>query len=490
MTTSPFQTLQSTLHREGFPSSEWLTRHIPYQYYCAGIKGFSEKLLAFLKERNLTEKTLHICVDGVDKRVSGTTYSLDECALQALESEKLKVRLLNVTELAETDELHASAQFLPPLRKFIREHAGDVFVVLGSGTVTDLIKHALFQENSVSAFLCVPTALTVTAFTSSFAVIDEGGAKRTRPSRQIDATFWVGDVLRSAPIAMSRAGYGDLLARFVAYTDWYLSFQIGIATRYDEVAFRLMEPFSDEIKNACYGFSQSELSETTTESLSAALAMAGIAMSVSGETTPLSGFEHTISHALDYLRLTSERPLVLHGEQVGLACLTSAAIVDWLVAQEQADVLCNNLFTAESKRVENMVRNLLKQAPYFPEGSCPTVAEDALKEKVDLAAEVFVKDYLKKHEQWQSVRHSVRDTLEKKWSEIRNNLKRLSISGKEMENLLKAAGLPLIPEDTMPSTTALEYRWAIRFSPFVRARMSLADFVFWLGEDPALIAAV
>jgi hypothetical protein len=30
----------------------------------------------------------------------------------------------------------------------------------------------------------------------------------------------------------------------------------------------------------------------------------------------------------------------------------------------------------------------------------------------------------------------------------------------------------------------------VRFSPFVRGRMSLGDFLFWIGEDPAHFAAI
>ncbi|RXL92760.1 iron-containing alcohol dehydrogenase, partial [Citrobacter sp. AAK_AS5] len=83
-----------------------------------------------------------------------------------------------------------------------------------------------------------PTALTVPAVTSAFAVIDFHGAKRTLQARPVSAAFWVRPFLDCAPPRMSRAGYGDLLARFVAYGDWFLGYRLGVMARYDESAFR------------------------------------------------------------------------------------------------------------------------------------------------------------------------------------------------------------------------------------------------------------
>ena len=213
-------------------------------------------------------------------------------------------------------ELHASHACLEQIRSVVREGKEDAAIVLGSGSITDLVKHALHLEGRPIPFVSIPTALTVTAFTSAFAIIDFHGAKRTLQSRPVSAAFWVRPFLECAPASMSRAGYGDLLARFVAYGDWLLGHRLGVMERYDESAFRLMEPFAGGIREAADGFAGYPLPQEATACTAAALAMAGISMSTAGETTPLSGFEHVISHALDFLRLTAGRELVFHGEQV------------------------------------------------------------------------------------------------------------------------------------------------------------------------------
>lgn len=131
--------------------------------------------------------------------------------------------------------------------------------------------------------------------------------------------MWISDCLTAAPIEMCRAGYGDLLARFVAYGDWYVAHCFRLDDGYDELAFRLMEPFAEPLKTIASEVGQTSLKSNCIAVLSEALSMAGIAMSVAEQTTFLSGFEHTISHAVDFLKLTSHRAHIFHGEQVALA---------------------------------------------------------------------------------------------------------------------------------------------------------------------------
>src|SRR5690349_4666064 len=60
-------------------------------------------------------------------------------------------------------------------------------VALGSGSVCDVAKHTCYlaerEDNTSTTLVLVPTAASVTAFTSSLAVLLVDGVKRTRPSR-------------------------------------------------------------------------------------------------------------------------------------------------------------------------------------------------------------------------------------------------------------------------------------------------------------------
>jgi glycerol-1-phosphate dehydrogenase [NAD(P)+] len=472
------------LEKEGVLTDPGQSRLVPDQYYDETVGECARQLSEFIASRGTGNKLIHVFVDGVPKKCSEDNDShVDALFLGALAGAGLPAELVNLSQRFNIPsvDLHASYQYVEKAQDILRSLKPGICLVLGSGSITDIVKQALFLENSDAVFISVPTALTVTAFTSAFSVIDRHGAKRTQPSREINATFWIRSVLDSAPMRMSRAGYGDLLARFVAYGDWYLGKCLGVMDRYDELAFRLMEPFARGIKENASGFSRPSLPVPAIECISSSLAMAGIAMSVSGETTPLSGFEHVISHGLDFLRLTAGRELVFHGEQVALACLTNVRAIDRLLGKERIDP--DGWLTDPEKTGLEILEQLIDEAPLAPVGP---VSDGELKERISRARREFLTEYEKKSKRWAGELRAGRiDEFIRSWPEIKTNLVRVTLRAPEISDLMKSAGLPLLPGDTTPATSEEEYRWAVRFSPFVRSRMNTADLIFWMGEDIA-----
>jgi glycerol-1-phosphate dehydrogenase [NAD(P)+] len=468
--------LQDKLAAEGILSDPSKVLFVPQQYYADTVDEFIDQLKGFVGSARHNGKDLTVFVDGIPKQCSEKNGTdIDRAVRDALNDAGLPFDWVILSERlgVPAADLHASHLFVEKTRDVVRVCRPGICMVLGSGSITDIVKQALFLEDIKSPFISVPTALTVTAFTSAFSVIDLFGAKRTQLSREIAATFWIRSILECAPPRMSRAGYGDLLARFVAYGDWYLGKRLGVMDRYDETAFRLMEPFVKGIKGSAEGFAQHPLPEETIMCISASLAMAGIAMSVSGETTPLSGFEHVISHGLDFLRLTSERELVFHGEQVALGCLTSARAIDWLIAQNSIDGF-RWLQEPENEGL-NILNDLIFRAPLLP-----------TPDRIEKARQEFIREYMKKSGRWKEELALGRiDTFTKEWPEIRDNLARLTQRTAEIDSLMRLAGLPLAPDATTPPTSDDEYEWAVRFSPFVRSRMNVSDLIFWMGEDAA-----
>lgn len=461
-----FLLMQKELQREGLAFDS----RVPKIFYASDTLRFKEIFSRFLKSNKVNRVVLFH--DGRPKKWSVTQ---DECVAQHLFhllKAEWDVHEINLSQACDVsvEDLHASEFFLEKTQTLITPYLSPqtAFVALGSGTITDLLKHALFlSQKSDLLFISVPTALTVTAFTSSFAVIDCEGAKRTRMSQNITATFWIESLLQAAPKALNRAGFGDLLARFVAYGDWFLADRLGCTQKYTEVAFRLLEPFAADFKKCAGAFQEPVLTAQALETLSVTLSLAGIAMSVSGETTPLSGYEHVISHALDFLHISNQRPLPLHGEQVALATLTSSLSFDWLLNE----VNPSKVAIAEIRSGEKIIANMLRGVPS------------------SAAHEVFLKDYQLKREQWENMRAHW-SSFQAQWPEVRAHLQRLTSRAVEIEMLLTQSGLPSFPEGVSPSISAAQYRWAARFSPFVRPRFCLADLIFWLGEDPCFVAGL
>lgn len=454
-------------------------------------------LASQLKEQfgHLTTSIL-LLSDGVTKKSGEADISIDEKIKRILSDLGISYNHLVLADVlnCKPEEVHASVDAVASLKQQLGTKLPTPVFVLGSGSVTDVVKHTLFELGWFDTpFIVLPTALTVTAFTSHFAVLEEAGAKRTRLSRRVDACFWYFPVISSAPLEMTRAGYGDLLARFVAYGDWYLAWKLGVAERYDELAFRLMEPFGFLLRQHASALRHWPVEHLAIADLSATLAMAGIAMSVSGETTPLSGYEHTVSHALDYLRLTSGRTLAWHGEQVALASLVSAQSYDHLLAIESLDL--HSVKPLNDARIRRTIKNLILNAPYFGPGEyslSPSERKDGLQSmqtEIDKACELFAEDYLKKNARWTAVHENVL-SFQDEWPSVRSRLRQLVLPAEELQRLIELAGLPVSPEELSQPTTAQEFRWAVRFAPFVRSRMSLADLIFWMGEDPALWAVI
>jgi len=475
-----FETLHHTLDREKISEDPKKSPLVPLQVYAESLDELREAFSRWFLACRPTSGRIRVFVDGVVKKCSaGPTAQIDGEFRALLSEARIPFCWTDLSaELAiPPGELHASHECLEQIRSVVREAKEDAAVVLGSGSITDLVKHALHLDGRPIPFVSIPTALTVTAFTSAFAIIDFHGAKRTLQSRPVSAAFWVRPFLECAPAGMSRAGYGDLLARFVAYGDWFLGHRLGVMERYDESAFRLMEPFAGGIRTAAGGFAGYPLPQDATACTAAALAMAGISMSTAGETTPLSGFEHVISHALDFLRLTAGRDLVFHGEQVALGSLVSARTIDRLLAMA---TLKNVAWRDED--IEKSLRVLEERmaAAPLPRGG------DPYREKMGAALSEFSVEYRKKSERWAAARPRIA-TFVDSWGDIRLELARLTMRAGEMEPLLKKSGLPCRPGETDPPTADEEFRWAVAFSPFVRVRMNLSDLLFWMGRENLVV---
>jgi len=214
---------------------------------------------------------------------------------------------------------------------------GGVLVSFGSGTITDLAKHAAFlagkrDRSGTCRWICCPTACTVTAYSSSMAVLLIDGVKRTLPSRLPDAIVADLQLLAGAPLELTRAGFGDMMARSVSYGDWYLAHLAGMDETFQTLPFELLAHADRRLFASAAALRLPDAASIRV--LVDALLLAGAAMSLAGTTTPISGWEHAISHCLDLYATAQGRRLGLHGAQVGAATLVSARVYADLLATD------------------------------------------------------------------------------------------------------------------------------------------------------------
>jgi glycerol-1-phosphate dehydrogenase [NAD(P)+] len=339
---------------------------------------------------------------------------------------------------------------------------------VGSGTVTDIAKHACYvyqQEQNISSlpFVVYQTANSVSAYTSNMAPTFVEGVKRTLPSRYPDVLVCDLKTLRDAPPAMTVAGVGDLLASFGSYADWWLAYRLGLDNSYSEFAQTLMGPLDEIFLEQAEGLKAGTLESTSV--LAKLIALGGLAMSLSHATAPLSGFEHVISHVLDLVAEQKQRPLAQHGTQVALATLlTTAAYQNFMNEFEPVEVNLKNCYPTESQmkaRIEAAFNTL------DPTGH--------------VAAECW-SDYKLKLESWHAQRVSFEEAL-RDWPNIRAQLHALVKPPEIAVRILRAVSSPVRFADLTPPPTEADIQFAFRSAPLIRRRFTLGDLFLFLSWD-------
>jgi len=373
-------------------------------------------------------------------------------------------------EADSTGQVHTDFTQINYVKARLQSNSGVLSV--GSGTVTDIAKHACYvyqQENAIVPlpFVVYQTANSVSAYTSNMAPTFVDGVKRTLPSRYPDVLVCDLETLRDAPQAMTVAGVGDLLASFGSYADWWLAYRLGMDNTYSEFAQTLMGPLDEIFLEQADSIKAGTLESTSV--LAKLIALAGLAMSLSHATVPLSGYEHVISHVLDLIAEQAQRPLAQHGTQVAMATrLTTSAYQIFLNEFEPDEVNLETCYPTESQmraRLEESFKAL------DPSGR--------------VAAECW-SEYKIKLEAWHAQRVAFEDAL-RHWPDIRTQLHALAKPPELTARILRAVNSPMNFAELTPSPSDTEVRFAFTNAPLIRHRFTLGDmFVFLNWEQETL----
>jgi glycerol-1-phosphate dehydrogenase [NAD(P)+] len=357
-----------------------------------------------------------------------------------------------------------------PQINFVKAHLQENSAVLsvGSGTVTDIAKHACYvyhqEHNSqLLPFVVYQTANSVSAYTSSMAPTFVDGVKRTLPSRYPDVLICDLETLRDAPRSMTVAGVGDLLAAFSSYADWWLAYRLGLDNTYSEFAQTLMGPLDEIFMDQAEGLQEGTLESTAV--LAKLIALGGLAMSLSYATAPLSGFEHVISHVLDLIAEQKPRTLAQHGTQVALAtCLSTAAYQIFLDEFEPTEVNLDHCYPTQAQMRARLEASF---HPLDPSGH--------------VVAECW-SDYKIKLEAWRAHRENFEDAL-RDWPNMRTHLRSLVKPPELTARILRAVSSPLQFADLTPPPSTTEVRFAFTNAPLIRRRLTLGDLFVFLNWD-------
>jgi glycerol-1-phosphate dehydrogenase [NAD(P)+] len=261
----------------------------------------------------------HLIADAHTHSVAGQALeaSLDSCAIA------------HTTFIFAAPAPVATVEAVEALRAELG-HAAAV-VAIGSGTINDIAKMAAFRSGL--PYAVVATAPSMNGYTSNIAALLENGVKTTQPCAPPIAVLADVDVLAQAPYRMLAAGLGDLLSKPVSQADWLLAHHL-TESPYSSAAGQLIDASAELLKDV-----PARLPEVAAVGkLTGSLLLSGLAMTLAGTSAPSSGGEHLISHYIDMTHYALGEANDLHGCQVGVGTIATAALYENLLALDPASI--------------------------------------------------------------------------------------------------------------------------------------------------------
>jgi glycerol-1-phosphate dehydrogenase [NAD(P)+] len=390
--------------------------------------------------------------------------SLKPLLVKTLQQDGWRVRVL-LLEPDNSGQVHTEMTRIEGVRSCLKP--GMAALSLGSGTVTDITKHAcyLFEEQAGVhiPYIAYPTANSVSAYTSNMTPMFIQGVKRTLLSRLPDGLVYDLETLCDAPHEMTVAGVGDLLALYTGYADWYLANRLGMDDSYNTFPLELLGPL-DDILTWC----APEIRQPSPQGMSILaklISLVGLGLSFFRATTPLSGYEHVISHTLDLVNTSNSQPVGLHGSQVALAVVLLSSAYRILLEEFDPTLVDVDSCFPPIEFMEPVIKQIF--TPLDPSG--------------EVGAECW-SDYRMKLEKWHAKQMKLRYFLTD-WEEIKADLHELIRPPELIVEILRAVGSPLWFDELQPPLGVEQAKFAFLNSPFIRQRLTLGDLLLFLGWD-------
>jgi len=390
--------------------------------------------------------------------------SLKEFLIGVLERDGWQIQVA-VMRADESGQVHTDMPHIREVQAALSH--GCAVLAVGSGVVADIAKHGCFlyqQETGERVpFVVFQTANSVSAFTSNMSPTFVDGVKRTLDSRYPDALICDLETLRDAPPEITAGGVGDMLAVFVSFPDWYLAHRLGMDSTYSELAKNLVGPLDEILLEHAEGIRLGQMESVAM--LAKLIALGGLAMSLSHATTPMSGFEHVVSHVLDMQAEIDHRPLTVHGSQVALAALAATEMYyrflsDFEPASINLDDCYPSMETMKA-RIEDNFRTI------DPSGKA--------------GAECWA-DYQQKLEKWHAHRKDFESVL-KDWHSVRTDLAAETRSPEVILQILQTVEAPMRWSQLTPSIDEKQAHFAFINASLMRKRLTLGDVLIFTNWD-------
>lgn len=242
-------------------------------------------------------------------------------------------------------------------RLLIEIDAGtSLIVAVGAGVINDLARYLSYKLNI--PYIIIGTAPSMDGYASVVSPLMVDGFKVTYEAVYPYAIIGDIEILKDAPMEMLHAGFGDVLGKLTALTDWDLSRKLN-GEHYCETCVKLVKNALQKCIDNVDGIVRRD--NDAIKYLMEALVLSGVAIGLFGNSRPASGAEHLLAHfwEIDAIAKSKEHPL--HGNSVGVGTAVVSSIYKLMEGKLPVGVK-----TPEPE----MVRDFLKKA-----GACDNPAD-------------------------------------------------------------------------------------------------------------------
>ena len=315
----------------------------------------------------------------------------------------------------------------------------DGVLSVGTGSLNDICRYGAAKRHK--PFAIFATAPSMDGFASAHSPLTDRNFKRNYDAAPPSVMMGDTSVLAAAPTELKAAGFGDIMAKFIALADWQIS-SLLTGEDYCPTVAALTRSVAEEVAACAADVSRRD--DASAGAIMNALVLTGAAMTLAGTPRPASGAEHDLSHFWEIKALESGQIPEFHGKTVAVATVLVNRVYHLLAETEQ---IFPRRETLNWERID---------AGYGPAFS-PQVHEfqhPPITDSVSLPL------------------------LAERWPQIREIIRALP-SDTEMTRWLLQAGAAVTPEEI--ALSAEECITGLRWHPYMRSRITLLRVFPMLG---------
>ncbi len=285
------------------------THSAPLKFVSVGKDALLD-LPKFMKE--LGFKSAYLISDAITYKIAG------EKCMEILAQAGIKAQIIQLTHMGFDEATLGELVINMPADC-------DLVIAVGTGTINDMTRYFSFKMGR--PFFTVATAAPMDGFASSVAAIHVNNLKTTFEAQTPTCIIGDTEILKGAPYSMIAAGLGDLVGKATCLCDWRLAHIITGEHSCENIIHLVEDNVNHVLESAD---AAKDRDPQVLGNIMEGLVLAGVAMSLYGNSRPASGCEHHMSHYWETIfAQRGERP-VPHGTQVSVGTVLVLKAVEEL----------------------------------------------------------------------------------------------------------------------------------------------------------------